>query len=198
MLTLEEVIAKSGLHPTRILNVYLFGSRCYGTASEKSDYDILILAKTVSPETELVVDNFNIHILTIDRFMEGLKNHNIRNIECLLSPFILKEDIKIPLQINIKGLRHSISHVCSNSWVKCMKKLQVGEYYIGIKSLFHALRITIFGTQIAKTGTINNWTEANYIWDELKSKEWTWAELAHKYQGTRNKLNTEFKLNTVK
>ena len=198
MITLEEVTNKLGLHPSRILNVYLFGSRCYGTSSDKSDYDILIIAKTPYPEREIVLDNFNIHLLTIDRFMEGLKNHNIRNIECLLSPFILKEYIKIPLEINIRGLRHSISHITSNSWVKCMKKLQIGEYYIGIKSLFHALRITMFATQIAKTGTITDWACANYIWDDLISKEWTWAELAHKYQTTRNKLNTEFKLNTTK
>jgi predicted nucleotidyltransferase len=198
VITLEEVIQKSGLHPSRVLNVYIFGSQIYGTASEKSDYDILIVAKTPYQEKELVVDNLNIHILSMDRFLEGLRVNNIRNIECLMSPYILMETIHIPYEINIKGLRHSISHTCSNSWVKAMKKMQFGEYYIGIKSLYHALRISMFGTQLAKDGAITNWQCANHIWDDLISKEWTWAELASKYQNTRNRLSTDFKLNTNK
>ena len=194
MITLEEVIEKSGLHPTRILNVYLFGSRCYGTASDKSDYDILIIAKTISPEKEIVIDNFNIHILTVDRFMEGLKNHHIRNIECLLSPYILKEDVKIPLEINIKGLRHSVSHITSNSYVKSQKKINQGDYYIGIKSLYHSLRISMFGKQLIENGIITNWQCANYIWEDLCSKEWIWNELDFKYKPIRNKLMSEFRL----
>ena len=81
MITLQEVINKSGLHHTRVKNVYIFGSHCYGTKSDKSDYDILIIANTPYPEKEIVVDDFNMHILTIDRFLEGLRNFNIRNIE---------------------------------------------------------------------------------------------------------------------
>lgn len=197
---LEEIILKSGLHISRVQNVYLFGSRVYNTFSDKSDYDILIIAKTPYEEKELVVDNFNIHILTLNRFLEGLKQHHIGRIECLLAPnfAILKQEINIPLHINIKGLRHSISHICSNSWVKAKKKIEMGEYYIGTKSLFHSLRILMFGTQIAKFGKIIDWQCANYIWDDLKSKIWTWEELDTKYRDLRNKLSTEFKLNTYK
>ena len=54
MITLEEVVQKSGLHPSRIHNVYVFGSRIYGTASDKSDYDVLVIANTPYPEKELV------------------------------------------------------------------------------------------------------------------------------------------------
>ena len=194
MIDIKEVIQKSGLHPSRVLNVYIFGSQIYGTASEKSDYDILIIAKTVSPETELVIDNLNIHVLTIDRFLEGLRVHNIRNIECLMSPYILMETIHIPYEINIKGLRHSISHTCSNSYVKCQKKIQFDEYYIGIKSLYHSLRISIFGSQIAKYGRIIDFTAANYIWLDLISKIWTWNELDIKYKPLRNKLMSQFRL----
>lgn len=198
MITLEEVIQKSGLHPSRVINVYPFGSRCYLNFSDKSDYDFLIIAKTPYPEREIINGVCNIHILSMDRFLEGLRTNNIRNIECILYPNKLKEDIIIPYEINTKGLRHSISHTCSNSWVKAMKKMQYNEYYIGIKSFYHALRISMFGIQLAKDGCISDWQCANHIWDDLVSREWTWAELANKYQNTRNKLSTEFKLNTNK
>ena len=195
MVNLSEIIEKSGLHKYKIQNVYLFGSQCYGTSSDKSDYDILIIAKTPYPEVEKVVDNFNIHILTIDRFLEGLKQHNIRNLECLMAPDFakLKEDINIPIDINILGLRHSISHTCSNSWVKCAKKIQQGDYYIGIKSIFHSLRISMFGIQIANHNKIIDWQCANYIWKELSNKTWTWEELDKNYRPLRNKLMTQFR-----
>ena len=198
MITLEEVIQKSGLHPTRVKNVYIFGSHCYGIASVKSDYDILIIANTPYPEKEIVVDDFNIHILTLDRFLEGLRNFNIRNIECLQSPYILKEEVIIPFEIKIAGLRHSLSHICNNSWVKAKKKLQQGDYYIGIKSLFHSLRISMFGIQLANTGKITDWQCANYIWNNIISKTWTWDELDNYYRLERNRLLSDFRKITNK
>jgi len=197
MIDLHEVIEKSGLHPERVINVYLFGSRCYGTESNDSDYDILIIAKTPWPEREIISGNYNIHILSMDRFLEGLKTHNIRNIECLFSPikFITQ---KIDYIVNIKGLRHSISHIVSNSWVKARKKIENGEYYIGTKSLFHSIRILMFGQQLAEKGYIHDWKCANDVWIEIKSKEWTWEELNKKYCELKNKLATEFRHKTHK
>lgn len=193
MINLEEVIKATGLHLTRIQNVYLYGSRIYGTASKNSDWDILVIAKTPYPEKELVVGNFNIHIVTLDRFLEQLKQCHIGRIECLMSPIILKEEIKIPLDIKITSLRHSISHICSNSWVKSKKKLQQGDYYIGIKSLFHSLRIAQFGIQIIQFGKIVDWQSANSIWVKLQSKKWTWQELDDEFRLQRNRLMTEFR-----
>lgn len=198
MITKEEIIQKSGLHPLRVKNIYIFGSHCYKVASDKSDYDILIIANTPYEETEIVVDNFNIHILTLNRFLEGLRQFNIRNIECLLSPYIIQEEIKIALEIKIPGLRHSISHICSNSWVKAKKKLEQGDYYIGIKSLFHSLRIAMFGIQLATYGEIKDWTCANWIWNVIKSKTWTFEELDNYFREERNRLMTEFRKITKK
>ena len=198
MISLEEVIKATGLHPSRIQNVYIFGSRIYGTASENSDWDLLVIAKTPYPEKELVVGNFNIHIVTLDRFLEQLKQHHIGRIECLMSPIILQETIQIPFEIKIPSLRHSISHTTSNSFVKFKKKLEQGDYYIGIKSLFHSLRISMFGIQLAQHGTIVDWQCANYIWTKLQSKTWTWEELDAEFREQKNKLMTEFRSITTK
>ena len=194
MITLEDIIEKTKLHKSRLLNAYVFGSRVYGTASEISDYDILVIAKTPYEEKELVVDNCNIHILTLDRFLEGLKQHHIGRLECLMSPqkWRLKEEINIPIIIKESGLRHSISHTVSNSWIKSKKKLEQGDYYLGIKSLFHSLRIAMFGLQIINHGKIVDFKCANYIWEELKSKTWNWEELNETFRPLRNKIMTDF------
>jgi len=195
---LDNVIIATGLHPSRVQNVYVFGSQIYSTATETSDWDLLVVAKTPYPEKEIVVDNFNIHILTLDRFLEGLKQQNIGRIECIMSPIILKQDIDFEWKLNIPGFRHFISHICSNSWVKCKKKLEQGDYYIGIKSLFHSLRIFIFATQIIEYGKIVDFTAANYIWDKLISKTWTWQELDLEFKPLRNNLMSEFRKLTFK
>jgi predicted nucleotidyltransferase len=200
MIKLSEVVEKSGLHPSRIQNVYIFGSQVYSTASEISDYDILIIAKTPYEEKELVIDNCNIHILTLDRFLEGLKQHHIGRLECLMSAqkWRLKEEINIPIIIKESGLRHSISHTVSNSWIKSKKKLEQGDYYLGIKSLFHSLRIAMFGLQIINHGKIVDFKCANYIWEELKSKTWNWEELNETFRPLRNKIMTDFRSVTNK
>lgn len=200
MITLEDIIEKTKLHKSRLLNAYVFGSRVYGTASETSDYDILIIAKTPYVEKELVVDNCNIHILTLDRFLEGLKQHHIGRLECLMAPqeFILKEEINIPLNIKEVGLRHSISHTVSNSWIKSKKKLMQDDYYIGIKSLFHSLRIAMFGIQIIEHGRIVDFKCANHIWNQLQSKTWTWNQLNETFRPLRNKIMTDFRSVTSK
>lgn len=200
MVTKQEIISASNLHPLRVLNIYLFGSRVYGNVSDNSDWDVIIVAKTSSPETEIKSDKFNIHILTPDRFQDGLDQHNIRNIECLMAPdwAKLQEDYKFKFELKLNRLRHSISHTNSNSWVKAKKKLQQGDYYIGIKSLWHSLRITMFGIQIVKFGQIKYWDCANDIWNEISSTKWDWDSLDSRFRFLNNKLLSEFRQITPK
>lgn len=40
--TLDTIIKASGIHPSRIFNIFLFGSRVYGTANSKSDWDVIM------------------------------------------------------------------------------------------------------------------------------------------------------------
>lgn len=195
MIDIEQITKLTGLHEYKLKNIYIFGSTVYSTNDETSDIDILVIANTSSPETEFKSDKLNIHVLSEDRFRDGLKNHNIRNIECLLAPkkFILKEDIKIDLEINEFGFRHAISHTNQNSWVKGIKKINNGEIYIGKKSLFHSIRILIFAIQIGKVGYIENFSHANDIWNDIKYSKKTSKELDAQYRELRNSLASEFR-----
>jgi hypothetical protein len=200
MITKEEIIKVSGIHPTRILNIYLFGSRVYGNSTESSDWDVIMIAKTSSPETEIKTDKFNIHVLTPDRFQDGLDQHNIRNIECIMAPdwAKLQENHKFKFDLVFNRLRHSVSHMNSNSWVKCKKKLQQGDYYIGIKSIWHSMRMVMFGSQIARYGKIVDWNCANDIWKEIMSKTWTWDELDERFRKYNNELLSGFRIFATK
>jgi hypothetical protein len=70
--------------------------------------------------------------------------------------------------------------------------LEQGDYYIGLKSLFHALRIAKFGIQFVESQSID-FKSSNWIWTKLSSREWTWDELKEYWQPTRNELLTTFR-----
>ena len=213
---IQEVISHSGLHKSRVHNVYIFGSRVYGTHSDNSDWDIIIVANNSVDSIEIKSELYNIHIYTPKKFQEDLDWHMPKNIECYFSPnwAKLQEKIKFDFNLDIKKLRHATSHVSSNSWVKCKKKLEQNDYYIGIKSLFHSLRIPIFSTQLVKTGEID-FSSANFIWDKLMGfdedwcyysdlpsvssyKNFTFEELDLEFRELRNNILTEFRKVTEK
>ena len=193
--TAQDIILHSGLHPKRVHNIYVFGSRVYKTHSDNSDWDIIMVANNSVEAIELKLEKYNIHIYTPDKFKEDLDWHRINNLECIYSPTWAKiqENIKYDLDIDFPKLRHATSHISSNSWVKCKKKLEIRDYYTGIKSIFHSLRIPMFATQVATKRTIYDFEVANPIWEKLVSKEWTWEELDNEFRELRNEILTDFR-----
>ena len=198
--TAEEVIKRSKIHPVRVKNIYVFGSQVYGTTTHNSDWDFIMVANTPNTNQEIYSGDFNIHVMTEDQFLKNLKDHHSSSVEAFFTPkeFRLQEDVKFDWNPNIPSLRHSFSHISSNSWVKAKKKMEQGDYYIGVKSLFHSLRIPIFGIQIAQTGSIYDFSEANYIHDKIFSKEWNWDELDLEFRPLRNSILTDFRNVTTK
>lgn len=198
--TAEEVIKRSKIHPVRVKNIYVFGSQVYGTTSHQSDWDFIMVANTPNSNQEIRSGDFNIHVMTEYQFLKNLRDHHSSSVEAFFTPkeFRLQEYVKFNWTPNIPSLRHSFSHISSNSWVKGKKKLEQGDYYIGVKSSFHSLRIPMFGIQIAKTGKIYDFSEANFIHDKIFSKNWTWKELDSEFRGLRNSILSDFRSVTKK
>ncbi len=201
--TLEEICKVAKKHPLRVHGCYIFGSRVYGTSNYNSDWDIILICNSSSPEVEINQTStlsskfkgkeLNIHLIVPDKFKQWSKVNHIKAIECLFAPdWAIIKKFDCDFKLSEKSLIHNISHSVSNSWVKSKKKLEQGDYYIGIKSIFHSLRIAQFGIEFVKYGKIN-FDVSNQIWSELNSKKWNWGELQEKYQPTRNKLMTEFR-----
>ena len=196
---LEEIYDIAKIHPFKVKGVYGFGSRIYGTASNGSDSDFIIVGNASSPEVEYSNDRFNVHVIVPDLFEKYVRDNHIKAAECLFAPEWAKlKEYPIEWVYKEASFRHNISHTVSNSWVKCKKKLAQGDYYIGVKSIFHSLRIVDFGIQIAKTGRIEDFSSSNWIWEEIKSKTWTWEELDEKWRPLRNERSTEFRTLTSK
>jgi len=199
MKDITNMLSNEGLYNKEHENnycAYLFGSRTYNTHTENSDYDFVIILneEKVHPD-ELKTEELNLKIYTPKEYQLELDKHEISALEVyfLYAKQLAKKGFVV--NINKQVLRKSISSIVSNSWVKAKKKIMVeGEIYIGIKSLFHSIRITEYGRQIAEKGIIYDYYRTNNIWNEiLKDKDKSWEELAEKYKPLYNSKLTEFR-----
>lgn len=175
---------------------FKFGSRVYGTADDKSDVDYIAIGATIDQETSATIlgGKIDVHYLTNNTFQQMLDEHHIQALEIWFYSDNQKYLTNFNFKLDLSKLRESISKTSSNSWVKCKKKLKDGEFYIGQKSLFHSLRILMFGISIAKTGRIENYSCANMIYkDVVLGNKTNWTEIKTKYKPIYNNLKSEFK-----
>lgn len=183
-----------------VLNIYMFGSKVYGSDTPESDTDYIVIAEEFFDSK-----NTDIHVYTVENFKSLLVRHDIQALECVCldRKFILKEMIKFDIPVIDKSkLRVSISTIASNSWVKGKKKLTVtGDYNVNlaIKSIFHSLRILDFGIQLAQSGKIQRFDSSNFILGDLKkiAGEYQsvelWNKIDDKYRKIYNSRSSHFK-----
>ena len=170
--------------------VYPYGSRVYGTQREDSDWDFICVQ-----ETKTEYPDSSINVFTPKEFQDLLSVHEISALETLwVEP--LKANMDFAFELDLSKLRISVSAKQSNSWVKAKKKMQQGDNLIGVKSLWHSLRILGFGTQIASDGKITNYSQDNHIWEEIHQDYlggFRWEDFDAKYRPLHLSKSTLFK-----
>jgi predicted nucleotidyltransferase len=187
---------------------YLFGSRVYRTATAESDYDVIfILPPDHIKKDSLVMDgNFHYQIYTHDEWIYKIKNMDIAALECIFLPYEPSSpnlhDYLQYFSLDLNRLRESISTISNNSWTKGKKKLIISGDYdkkAALKSIFHSIRILRFGIQIARTGKIYDYKEANWLWVELSKlgdqydSDILWEKINARYKAVFNATSSEFK-----
>ncbi len=143
-----------------------------------------------SVELTIVSAEFFQYILTTVDFgtqtreeLRRINNYEVRIIESIFTPseYIyvghewVEEQRNIFAQMladdrtqTLKKIRCAFSSISQNSKVKAKKKVQDGEINTGKKSIWHSIRILMFGLQIGTTGAIHDFTEAVPIWEDLQ------------------------------
>lgn len=170
-----------------------FGSVVYGTVNRNSDEDYYTIDMKGGDMYEHVQsDGVDEHILGATKFKEMLDNHHIAAMEVYFYSPQLKQ--RFTFELDKEKLRRSISKVVSNSWVKSKKKEIDGEEYIGRKSMWHSIRILLYGIQIAKYGEIVDFEEANQYYDEIVNGTETVKELMNNYKPFINSKQSEFRV----
>ena len=198
--TKEDIIKAVGIHPLKVKNIYVFGSRVYGTSRDGSDYDIILVGSNLIAEEEKKTKIgdvlFNIHIVTPDVFLSHLKIPNIKNLECLFAPewARLQENLILPTEIDIKKLVKNNLAQSYSSWQGGKMKIQKYDFYRGLKSVFHSLRMLMFAIQIAEHGKIIDFSAANHLYSEIvDSDEIEWSYFREKYLPLKIELENKLK-----
>ncbi len=163
-----------------ILAIYPYGSRVYGTASETSDYDYIVVTKGAFlnsgafKQNAISSDDRKIQAVLYSRtgFIDALNNYEMGAIECIFldsSQVLLS---KWPFRIqkwDTKEMANKVIQKASASWHIASRQSKDGFKAIAKKGIFHSLRILMFGLQLKEYQTIYNYSEANELKSEMDS-----------------------------
>lgn len=179
---------------------YLYGSRAYGTHTNDSDWDYICLVDKYPKEGLTIIEGDNtFHLYTPYDFERALESHDVAVLEAVY----LADDVPSNFVLNKGKLRESFSTVSNHSWVKGKKKLTVHfdyDKYAGLKSIFHSIRITDYGIQLAETEKVYNKTKYNYVLEELLAlgeqyeRDELWDIIESRYKKLWKDLRHEFKI----
>jgi hypothetical protein len=153
------------------------------------------------PYIQFHAGDFNCTTFSIKEFEKRLSECDMTMLECVFLPgnLIIKNDYDYShnLKIDKYKLRRAVSEKASNSFVKAKKKFIVEEsrnIYVGKKSLFHSLRIPMFGKQIAEHGRIIDYSVANHYWPTIRDCAIDdWKYYKKKYKPVFNGIMSEFR-----
>jgi len=199
----NEIIEITGLADRKIRNIYMYGSRVYGTYGVDSDYDIMVTACSMLVDKEFYEGEYNIHVTTPDIFEDRLRKHDIHAIECVYAPDFaqiqITKDYREDFVLNPRQLKKMLLSQSSDAWRKAMMRIDDENYVGGEKTLFHSLRILKFGIQIIENGKLTDFSEANYLkeqidmFSETADFDFSWASYKHAWYPVRKKLQKEFR-----
>lgn len=193
-----EIVQENGIHPLKIRNVYVFGSRVYGYNNEESDFDIIMVAPNLEKNKEIKHPEYNIHVINPNDFKEEIfKNYKITYLECLFAPDWAKllEKINYEFIINKDKLKSEFIVQSFSAWKKGKLKMKIGDLHRGVKSAFHALRILYFGIQLIEHNKITNFAECNDLYKEMNDENfYEWFQIRDKYLEKKKELENKLKL----
>lgn len=182
MIKTEDILSELNIPEADVLNIYPYGSKVYGTQTEDSDSDFIIVYKSAFLPNGAFRNNAisspdrQIQAVCYSRtgFQDAINNYEIGALECIFMPeeLILKK--KWPFKVNkwdIKELCKKIISKASDSWHVATMQFKDGETEMAQRGVYHALRILEFGIQLKEYGKIINYGIAKEIKDSVFNEE---------------------------
>lgn len=178
-----------------IVSIFIYGSVAYNCKESFDDLDLIVITKEVTTQIlKVEYDKFQIdyNVYSEHDFNILLNIHDFGAIECLFLPQEFYIGEKPAFSLNKQTLRHSVSALVSNSFVKSKKKFQEQDYYKGKKSLWHSLRILSFAIDVVTYNQIQ-FESFNFLYNEIVNNPSENYEDYQNYKKLYNSLSSEFK-----
>ena len=175
-MTATHVARTLSLDDSVVLCVFLVGSRFWGTAGPRSDWDfIVVTSKCVWGAEDKPVDRHvgivDAHILSRQHFEEGLRCQRFRYILCLHLPkvCVLRSTWKAKWSRDPRPLRDTFLAEKERDLRMAKKYFAKGERFRACKTLVHTLRMFVLGKEVVETGAM---TQFGCGRDELQGFQW--------------------------
>lgn len=166
------------------------GSRTYGTAHEGSDEDFLVVLHAEVRPDLLFRPNVNVVIQSQAQYQRALHQQSVFALEAWFSKGPLKRGDATwtpdTQRLALSATEKSASDI--NKAATLFERDRRGAK----KRLFHALRVPMFARQIARTGSLHDYTEAMPLWDELLAHHGVWDDL-RPYLDLRDRLCSQIR-----
>ena len=197
-INIEEIVELTKLHPLKVRNIYLFGSRVYGTNNDSSDYDVLVTATNLLAKQQVFTDKYNIHVHVPSVFEDNLRAHDIISLECMWAPDFAKLQQKVDYSkkfvLDRSKLKAKILTQSHDAWHKAKMALNESDVLRGHKRIGHSFRILVFGLQILEHGMIVDFSANNKLYNEVSSSdEYEWDYFKEKYLPMKRELEDKAK-----
>ncbi|MFA5313542.1 MAG: nucleotidyltransferase domain-containing protein [Methanomassiliicoccales archaeon] len=197
-----EILEITKLHPLKVRNIYLFGSRVYGSSKETSDYDIMVVAAHVLSKDQFSDGKYNISVHVPNVFEDDLRAHDIIALECLWAPDFARLQEKIDYArtfvLDIGKFKVKLLSQSHDAWYRAKMSMRESDILRGQKRVGHALKILLFGIQIANFGKIVDFTEVSSLYNEIaQSNQFEWEYFREKYLPIKRELEQKFMSQTL-
>ena len=174
--------------------IFRSGSRVYETASPTSDEDfVAVLARRDARQDLAFAPGVNVVVHGLDTFRDAVADHSVFAFECLFLP--PQHRLKDPappfvFKLDRAKLAASAGGRSTADFTKAGKRF--ADDPTMKKKLFHALRVPMFALQVARTGRIADYGEANGLWREIAARaDETWEPYQETYAPLRERLCRE-------
>lgn len=163
-LLISKVAAILRIDVKNLKNLYIYGSRLYGTNHADSDFDLIAVADVPKEHQNIVTEEFNIQVYSEVRYLSDLANNNFPAIEMLSVPdwAIIKKELTPaiiinPLRVSQAGIKSALENLTEAK----ASANKVGLHYIVKKRIFHAYRKLLFTEQLIQFKKIEDFEAAN-------------------------------------
>lgn len=191
----QEIIKLSGVHPLKVRNLYVYGSRVYGYARRSSDYDIVMVAPgLIGKETKNEI--YNVHQVMPDRFADEIENYNVRAMECIFAPDWAKLQEKQNYEIKIVPAKLVSSFLTQSHdmWNHAKHKFHENDILRANKSGFHSLKTLVLGIDIVKNNRITDFRVVKTMHEDFESYFFTeWDDMKSTYFSYKKNLEQTIK-----
>jgi predicted nucleotidyltransferase len=213
-LNVKAALSRLKLEDSKVLNVYVMGSRLWGTARPSSDWDLIIVHEDSAVAARRSLHHGDIDAIALhrDEYIAQIREHHFLELATLWVPPSLvwreKLDPRRVLRssvVDVAKLVAAVEEESARDWTMARKFAEKGDAHRATRVLSHTIRMLVLACGVVRDGAIAAWDAGNAAAksardleaEEVASGGW-WPVLEHQMGPIRDDLLTKLRETAAK